>query len=438
MKRIIQLLWALLPLLVVAQTEPQWQVDCGKTVQVKAVPDEGFKFVRWSDGETANPRTVTAMSDLSFAAIYEQIDIPSSCPYSGTCGDHLTWELSCEGVLTVSGTGDMYDYSGWNQEAPWAPYNALINEVSIPNSVTNIGEAAFAGCTALTSVEAPAIFFDIPESAWSEYTKILQYVRVTTGELSENELLFINRSYKTLTSLDVSAVSNTEFADEAFKGSYNLESLQLPSSLQRVSYMMVAGSKNLKSIDIPASVEEIGQSAFEDCRSISTITFGGKQIAENSNLRKIGSWAFYNAHALQHLDIPAGVTEIGDGAFYGCAYMEDLSIPASVQTIGDNTFSLCTKIKKMVVDAVIPPTIQAKTFFEVDRQTPVYVPDESVDAYKGDVYWKEFNIQGRSNVPTDIEDTRVKADNALKILRGGQLYILRGEKVYTVQGQEVR
>ena len=433
MKRIIQLLWVLLPLLVVAQTEPQWQVDCGKTVQVKAVPDEGFKFVRWSDGETANPRTVTAMSDLSFAAIYEQIDVPSSCPYSGKCGDNLTWELSCEGVLTVSGTGDMYDYSSWSQDAPWAPYNSLITEVSIPNSVTKIGEVAFVGCTALTRVEAPAIFFDIPEIYWPSFTKILQHVRVTTGDLSENELLFINRSYKTLTSLDVSAVSNTEFADEAFKGSYNLESLQLPTSLPRISYMMVAGSKNLKSIDIPASVEEIGQSAFEDCRSITTISF-----AENSLLRKIGNWAFYNAHALQHLEIPAGVTEIGDGAFYGCTYMEDLSIPASVQTIGDNTFSLCTKIKKMMVDAVVPPTIQAKTFFEVDRQTPVYVPDESVDAYKSDVYWKEFNIQGRSNVPTGIEDVSTTRGSVRKILRDGQIFILRGEKTYTVTGQEVK
>ena len=327
-----------------------------------------------------------------------------------------------------------------------------LTSVTIPNSVTSIGEYAFDGCTGLTSVEAPAVFFDVPEGSWPSNTKILNHVTVNGGELTENALLFINRSYKTLQTLDVSGVTNTEFADEAYKGYYNLQQLVLPEGLQKVGYMMVAGCKNLQSIDIPASVEEIEQSAFEDCRSIQSITFGGSSAgapgrfnapaASASQLRRIGNWAFYNAHELQNFVIPEGVTEIGDGAFYGCTYLEEMVLPSSVQTIGDNTFALCAKLQKITVNSVTPPSIQAKTFFDVKRQIPVYVPDEAVSAYEDDTYWQEFDIQGISNMPTGIDNTPFPSwegrGKALKILRNGQIFILRGEKVYTITGQEVK
>ena len=324
--------------------------------------------------------------------------------------------------------------------------------IQIPNSVTDIGRYAFYGCTGLTSMEAPVVFFNVPDNDWPYYTKILNHVTVNGGELTENALWFINHSCKTLQTLDVSGVTNTEFADEAFKGCYNLQQLVLPEGLQKVSYMMVAGCINLQSIDIPASVEEIEQRAFEDCRSIQTITFGGSSAgapgrfnapaASASQLRRIGNWAFYNAHELQNLEIPEGVTEIGDGAFYGCTYLKNLNLPASVQSIGDNGFAFCSKLQKMVVHAVTPPDIDYKTFEEVSRQTPVYVPDESVDEYENHPLWKEFFIQGISNIPQGIDNTPFPSGEgrgeARKLLHNGQIFILRGEKVYTLTGQEVK
>ena len=325
-----------------------------------------------------------------------------------------------------------------------------LTSVTIPNSVINIGWNPFEGATALASMQAPAAFFDVQESYWPYYTKILSDVTVTGGELTENALLFINRSYKTLQTLDVSGVTNTEFADEAFKDCYNLKTLKLPAGLTKIGYMAVAGCKNLQSIDIPASVEEIEQSAFEDCRSLQTITFGGSANpapgrfnapAAASQLKRIGNWAFYNAHELQHLTIPEGVTEIGDGAFYGCTYLEDLVLPSSVRAIGDNCFALCSKLTKIVVNSTTPPEIEAKTFYDVKRQIPVYVPDEAVSAYEADTYWQEFDIQGASKMPTGIEDVSSSlqgGDRGRLILRNGQVFILRGEKVYTITGIEVK
>ena len=394
-------------------------------------------------GELVIPNSVTSIGDGAFAYCtgLTSLTIPNSVTSIGEEAFSGSRSLTSVTILNSvkSRDGAFKNCTG-------------LTSVTIGNSVTSIGSYAFEGCTGLTSMEAPAGFFDVPEGNWPSYTKILNQVVVNGGELTENALLFINRSYKTLQTLDVSGVTNTEFADEAFKGYYNLTELKLPAGLQKVGYMMVAGCKNLQSINIPASVEEIEQSAFEDCRSIQTITFGGLSAgapgrfnapaASASQLKKIGNWAFYNAHELQHLDIPEGVTEIGDGAFYGCTYLKNLNLPASVQSIGDNGFAFCSKLQKMVVHAVTPPDIDYKTFEEVSRQTPVYVPDESVDEYENHPLWKEFFIQGISNIPQGLDNTPFPSGEgrgeASKLLHNGQIFILRGEKIYNAQGAWVK
>ena len=436
---------------------------------------------------------------------------------SGACGDNLTWDLT-DSVLTISGTGDMYDFNGSTR--PWgigikrviiedgvtriggcAFCESNLTSIEIPNSVTSIGSRAFDCCLCLTSITIPNSVDSIGDAAFRQciglisamisnpqikigqygavfagcynlrsyygpaaplhvddiylaqlpISKYLESVIVTGEEMTENAFVFIGGSYKTLKSIDLSATTNTEIADEAFKGCYNLETLKLPANLENIGYMAVAECVKLKSIDIPASVIEIADRAFEDCRSIETITFGGAEPSPvpgrnnapkaASQLKRIGNWAFYNAHELQHLTIPEGVTEIGDGAFYGCTYLEDLVLPSSVQSIGDNCFALCAKMGKIVVNSVTPPTIAAKTFFDVNRRIPVYVPDNCVDAYESDPYWSEFDIQGISNMPEGIDNTFSSlqgGDRGRLILRDGQVLILRGDKTYTLTGQEVK
>ena len=70
MKRISFILFLLLPVFAFAQTATQLEMDCGDTYEVLAVADEGWQFVRWSDGETANPRTVTATANAAYTAVF--------------------------------------------------------------------------------------------------------------------------------------------------------------------------------------------------------------------------------------------------------------------------------------------------------------------------------------------------------------------------------
>lgn len=93
----------------------------------------------------------------------------------------------------------------------------------------------------------------------------------------------------------------------------------------------------------------------------------------------------------------------------------------------------------MDVDAVEPQAVEDMTFYEVSTEAPVYVPDASVAAYKAHPIWGRLNIIGKSDTPTDIENTNATANaKATKIFRNGQIFILSGEMVYTLQGQEVK
>lgn len=92
----------------------------------------------------------------------------------------------------------------------------------------------------------------------------------------------------------------------------------------------------------------------------------------------------------------------------------------------------------MHVKALVPPTIHSKTFYEVNRKIPVYVPDDAVGMYKNDIYWREFNIQGESKAPTAVDNIPSPISNSQKIIRDGHLLIIRDGKTYNVMGVEIR
>ncbi len=89
-----------------------------------------------------------------------------------TCGENLTWTLDSEGLLTVSGTGDMDNYSSASYYLPWYSYLNSIKTIIIPDSVTSIGEYAFYGCAGLTSVTIPDSVTSIGDGAFPKNTVI--------------------------------------------------------------------------------------------------------------------------------------------------------------------------------------------------------------------------------------------------------------------------
>ncbi|MDY2942481.1 MAG: leucine-rich repeat domain-containing protein [Paludibacteraceae bacterium] len=325
-----------------------------------------------------------------------------------------------------------------------------VETVMVGNGVETIDEYAFYDCSALKKFvyESPlAAPLDVisykadldtliaPATVLNTYymspSTHVRYIKIHSGEITERGFAALLGSYKTLGTIDLAGASNTGMADRTFYECYNLTQLSLPAQLEAIPYKMIADCYMLQSITIPATVTEIDNNAFENCRSLQTVNF-----AANNALQRIGNWAFYNCHALQTISIPEGVTYVGDGAFYGCTYLTNITLPSTMLAMGDNSFALCSKLQQMNVRANIPPTIASKTFYNVLRTIPVYVPMDAVAQYKADTYWREFNIIG-SDAPSDTENVLTDAATPTRIVRDGKVLVYSNGKWYDMLGNIV-
>jgi hypothetical protein len=147
-------------------------------------------------------------------------------------------------------------------------------------------------------------------------------------------------------------------------------------------------------------VNSIGNDAFRNCSGLTSVT-----IPEG--VTSIGDYAFSGCSGLTSVTIPEGVTEISTAAFYGCTYLQDLTLPSSIQQLGDNCFALCGKLGCITIKATTPPAIAAKTFADVNRTIPLYVPVGTLDAYQSDIYWGEFLNITITEAPTAIKPVTI-------------------------------
>lgn len=176
------------------------------------------------------------------------------------CGESLTWNLDEIGILTISGTGDMYDYS--EEPAPWSEYSDIITSITIDYGVTSIGTSAFTGCSNVQQI-------NIPDS--------VEYI--------------------------------DPYAFSCCKG---LHTVQLPASLTLISEELFAECDNLRNLSIPGSVTEIGANAFLRCTAF---------ILEKlpAGIKSIGAAAFANCGNIESLALPGTLESIGEAAFNGTA-----------------------------------------------------------------------------------------------------------------------
>ena len=270
-------------------------------------------------------------------------------PTSGTCGENLTWKIE-DGVLTISGTGAMTDYSSsQGPQLPWAA--AKIKSVVIESGVTSIGNSAFF-YSSLTSITIPDSVTSIGDYAFSNCSSLAS---ITIPD------------------------SVTSIGDSAFQGCSSLMSITIPDSVTSIGQGAFSVCTSLTSIAIPDSVTSIGDQAFYNCSSLAS-------IAIPNSITSIGQGAFSGCSSLTSITIPDGVTSIGSNIFYGCSSLKSITIPDSVTTICSDAFRNCTSLTSATIPASMA-SIGSHAFYKCTALKNVYYSSCS------EAKWNSISIQ---------------------------------------------
>ena len=423
--------------------------------------------------------------------------------YSGSCGDKLHWELNTEdSTLVITGSGAMKNWE-YTSTIPWYQYRSYIVHVSLPSNLTSIGDRAFTQCASLRDITIPQYVTSIGNYSFSGCNSLALIVipsSVTSFGMSAfascTSLITINIP-NSVTTIGQSAFYNcvslegivipksvTSIGTSAFSSCLAMTSIHV--DLQNSVYCSIDGvlfdkaaTKIIQypignvspSYTIPESVVEIGSFAFEECINIRSI-----QIP--NTVTTIGRMAFYSCDSLKTITIGNGVTSIGEDVFGKCTSLAQINvdetntkyssingvlynkdgthlimypirhadtsyiIPYTVSKISEGAFDRCIYLTALTCEAQTPPILLGSVFYGVDKSIPLYVPAESISAYKSAEQWKDFmNILPIPEDPTGLAgETKEGYDHycSRKIFNNGQLLILRDGKTYTVQGLEVK
>jgi len=240
----------------------------------------------------------------------------SGADMAGTCGENLTWSLSEDGVLTVTGTGAMTDFAPG--EAPWAAHTETIRKVAVQSGATRIGSYAFAGCVALSSVNLTDSVEEIGRNAFQD-CEVLYWIWLGRG----------------LEKIDT----------QAFDGCESLPEVKLPEGLTYIGSNAFQDCYGLKSVTIPGSVKNDFRSAFSWCADLESVTLG-------EGITQIGQNAFYSCVSLKEVKLPSTLKTIGSGAFSKTA-LETVSLPEGLETLGTSTFAECGALSWLTVPGTV-------------------------------------------------------------------------------------
>lgn len=325
--------------------------------------------------------------------------------YSGTCGEHLTWELDPDtGDLSITGTGDMSDYSYGDGSGPWS--NELVHNVTIGNGVTSIGACAFHSCPSMISITISDSVTKIGDAAFA-FCKSLKHVTIPSSVTNLGETAFYY-----CTSLTDVIIQNglTTIVNSAFYNCSTLTRITIPDSVTDIDNYAFVGCTSLASIAIPDSVVSIGEGAFGGCTGLEQVVLG-------RGVSHIGSMAFSSCVSLTNLIVPNSVTMIDDYAFAGvcnivyngsasgspwgarcmngyvngCLVYEsieqkalcacsaattgDVSLPSGLTSIGYSAFVLCTKVTSVTIPDSVT-SIGNNAFSCCTSLTNIIIPDK--------------------------------------------------------------
>ncbi len=283
--------------------------------------------------------------------------------------------------------------------------NSKISEVTIPSSISIIGDYAFRNCTGLLNVNIPDSVSTI--GAYSFYGcnglasltigKSVAYIGNSAFNNCNNlkELTWnaincpYNGSMSTSNIENVTIGSEVEVLPDYFVSGSKIAEATIPNSVTRIGVSAFSECSGLTSIDIPNSVNTIGYGAFQTCQGITSViipnsvtTIGNYSFAYCSGLvnvslgnsvMSLGDKSFEGCFSLSNITIPNSLTSIGEGTFGGCSSLLAVVIPNSVTSIGRNAFNSCNHLTSVTIGNAVS-TIGHYAFGNCYRLMSVNIP----------------------------------------------------------------
>ena len=255
----------------------------------------------------------------------------------GTCGEHVYWKLSEDGLITVYGKGAMYNYENpdtSSDKCPWYLYLSSIQSVEIQKGVTRIGDYAFCNCSALKSINIPETVTAIGTCSMRKCV-VLENIRFSEGIVVIGESAFSYCSSLKTVSFPSTV---TEIGRHAFFHAA-LEHIEIPDSVTKIGIGAFASCEALESAILPDSVTDLSNSLFAGCHSLQSV-----KLPAYSTVSRMHTDVFRECTALTEVILPQGVTEIRERVFSGCSSLNRVIIPATVRMIVKDTFYDCAEL----------------------------------------------------------------------------------------------
>ena len=326
--------------------------------------------------------------------------VEERCAPIQMCGDNLYWEYA-DGVLTITGTGDMYDYAA-DTDVPWYDVRGNIKTVSLPDAMTKIGQNAFYKCTNMTTINMPTSLIAIGEKAFAQDTKLTGELTLPASLTTIDERAFFN--CKAVTAFHIEATTPPTLQDKAFD--YVVSPIHVPCGYGHIYGKHAQwGMLNLEMCELLQDNVYYYPIDGHTARAVTyhsnptdTIVIPSAVVIDGvlRTVTEVADFAFTDCDNLPAIYFNEGLEHIGERAFVRCYGLKGtITLPTTLTTIRERAFSYCDNVAKYLLQAMTPPVLGADVFTGNNKNALFYISCEAMDDYKVATNWSSLKSRLR-------------------------------------------